>query len=91
MKHYGIKLLPITPDESKECYFIDNKREKKIRLKKEIPHEVILEMLLYPDQISQSEQEFFFAFSSKRGWLQFQGIIFSKAIWDHVLCMLYLK
>lgn len=75
LKHYRMILLPMMPDESKAYYFIDNKKKKKIRFKKDIPRALILEMFLYPEQIQQRGQESFFAYAYKRGRLRFQGIV----------------
>ena len=44
--HHNLILFPLTPDDSKTELFIDTKRKKKLRFRKEIPVEPFLQMFL---------------------------------------------
>ncbi len=74
--HHNLILLPQTLNDSKVELLIDNKRKKKLRFRKEIPVELFREMFLYPDEVPDSKQKSFWVYSTKKGKLKQQGLIF---------------
>jgi hypothetical protein len=76
--HHNLILFPLTPNDSQAELFIDNKRKKKLRFKKEIPVGAFLEMFLYPHEVLNSKQKSFLAYSTKYGRLKQQGLIFQQ-------------
>ncbi len=73
---YNSILFPLTEDESVAKHFIDQKRKKQIRFKKEISIELLLNLYKYPEEIYDSLHSVFWIYSLRRGRCRQQGFIF---------------
>ncbi len=76
--HHNMVLFPLTPEDSKASLFIDTKRKKQIKFRKEIGYKPIAEMFLQPSQVLNSNHKSFWVYSTKNGIIKQQGIIFQQ-------------
>jgi hypothetical protein len=74
--HHNLVLFPLTLDDRKAELFIENKRKKKIGFRNEISVTSFREMFFYPAEVPDSKQKSFWVYSTKKGILKQQGIIF---------------
>ncbi len=73
---HDLLLFPFVEDEDTTKNFVDNKRAKKLRFKKEIPLEAIINNSVFADELLDSKEKFFWVVSIKRGKCRNQGFIF---------------
>lgn len=73
---YNCVLFPLTEDENVVKHFIDQKRKKQLRFKKEISIEPLLNLYKYPGETHNSDYSVFWVYSMKHGKYKQQGFIF---------------
>jgi hypothetical protein len=74
--HHNLVLFPLTLDDRKSELFIENKQKKKIGFRNEISVTSFREMFFYLAEVPYSKQKSFWVYSTKKGILKQQGIIF---------------
>jgi hypothetical protein len=78
LKRHHTLLVPFTENQERAAEFIDNKRAKKVRFKKNIPIDAILDLIIYPEELRDSKNNFFWVYSTKKGRCRNQGLIFRR-------------
>ena len=73
---HDLLLFPFIEDETAAKDFIDNRRQKRLRFKREIPIEAIINNAVFPDELPDSKGKFFWVVSTKRSKCKSQGFIF---------------
>lgn len=76
--HHNLVLFPLKSDETSAQLFIDNKRDKQMKFRKEIPLAPFLDMFVYPNEVHNSKQKAFWVYSTKKGRVCRQGLIFQN-------------
>jgi len=76
LKRHDTILFPMVEDEGFAKNFVDIRRSRKIKLRREIPLEPLLTIQKFPDEIPDCKESVFWVWSTRRGRMRNQGLIF---------------
>lgn len=76
LKRNRVILFPVNISASQEEIFFDMRRRKKIKVRKEIRSELIMDMLISVDELVERSQTSFWVYSTNKESLKQNGLIF---------------
>ena len=76
LKKHRLLLMSTIYDENQTSLVMNTKRKRMIRIREEIPTELLLGMFFYPDEIDLNTHKMSFLYSTKNGRLKPEGFIF---------------
>jgi hypothetical protein len=91
LHRHNLIFWPVVEGKNFEDVFIDTKRKRKWRLKKEISLNFLEGYCLFPDELHASQHKLFCAYSNRKGRCKLQGLIFKNSAIENSQSFIFLS